>query len=222
METEQSNEVTATQQQPLDSILGTFKDVEALKKSYDNLRSEFTRKSQELSRLNKMLGDKESTPPSVANEQQQTISSQASTTNQASTDKHPEFWEGDSWQQNTVKFFNEFALSDEQKYQLANILVQDKDVAKSASPLHSAYIKLLQTNKTPAQGLVQDPEFLEKYVFNNEDIKSKIIGDYLQALKNRDSVPDVMPQYEANFGERSKPSPKTLSEAKRLASKYFD
>ena len=53
---------------------------------------------------------------------------------------------------------------------------KDKDVAKSASPLHSAYIKLLQTNKTPAQGLVQDPEFLEKYVFNNEDIKSKIIG----------------------------------------------
>ena len=88
--------------------------------------------------------------------------------------------------------------------------------------MHSAYIKLLQTNKTPAQGLVQDPEFLEKYVFNNEDIKSKIIGDYLQSLKNRDSVPDVMPQYEANFGERSKPSPKTVSEAKRLASKYFD
>ncbi len=220
MDTEQSKN-TADSQQPLDSILGTFKDVEALKKSYDNLRSEFTRKSQELSRLNKMLGDKEVTPPSAVDTQPQPTNL-GQDKQIESQNTQPEFWESESWQQDTANFFNEFSLNDDQKYQLANILVQDKDVAKSTSPLHSAYIKLLQTTKTPAQELIDDANFLENYVYNNEQIKTKIIGDYLKTLKSRDSVPDVMPQSVANFGERSTASPKTLSEAKRLVSKYFD
>jgi len=62
-----------------DSTLGTFKSVEDLKNSYDNLRSEFTRKSQILAEYQKenSLGDKEEstlkevekTPPNNKNSQ---------------------------------------------------------------------------------------------------------------------------------------------------------
>lgn len=47
-----------------DSTLGTFKDVQTLKTAYDNLRSEFTRKSQMLAELRRNIdGDKVKTPP---------------------------------------------------------------------------------------------------------------------------------------------------------------
>jgi len=62
-----------------DSTLGTFKSVEALKNSYDNLRSEFTKKSQILAEYQKEnnFGDKEKstinevgkTPPKDKNSQ---------------------------------------------------------------------------------------------------------------------------------------------------------
>ena len=62
MEVVEQSEVVDTQVQ--DSTLGTFKDVQALKTAYDNLRSEFTKKSQALAELRKsMEGDKVATPP---------------------------------------------------------------------------------------------------------------------------------------------------------------
>lgn len=58
---EQSEQNVQTEQ---DSTLGTFKDVQSLKTAYDNLRSEFTRKSQKLAELKKSgVGDKVNTPP---------------------------------------------------------------------------------------------------------------------------------------------------------------
>lgn len=210
MENEQSIDQT-NENQSLDSILGTFKDVESLKKSYDNLRSEFTRKSQELSRLNKLVGDKEQTPPND---------------NDSSSEKEQKqdipFWEKDSWQKETAQFFDDYSLSDDEKLQLAQILVQDKEVEKSVSPLHCAYIKLIKQSSKNNKEMLKDEDFLNDNVYNNEQIKAKIIENYLKDIKNRDSIPVIMPNSAANFGEQSSKTPKTLSEAKQLASKYFD
>ena len=211
MENEQSIE-QEQETNSLDSVLGTFKDVEALKKSYDNLRSEFTRKSQELSRLNKLVGDKDQTPPN------------ADKTTQKDEENNVEqpFWESENWQESTAKFFEEYNLTDEQKYQLAQILVQDKELKSSISPLHTAYIKLIKQTMTTKEDLLNNEEFLSDFVLKNENLKQKVIENYLNSIKKRDSVPVVMPSSAANFGEQSKSSPKTLNEAKQLASKYFD
>ena len=215
MENEQFTD--ENEQKSLNSILGTFKDVESLKKSYDSLRSEFTRKSQELSRLNKLVGDKEqNTPPEVEQpkeEEEQT---------EVHTAEDVPFWETEGWQQNTVKFFNDYNLSSEDKYELAKILVEDKDVTNSASPLHSAYITLLKQKLVSKESLMDDEEFLSNYVYNNKKITEHIIANYLENINKRDSVPEVMPSFAANFGEQTPKTPKTLNEAKQLASKYFD
>jgi len=58
-----------------DSTLGTFKDVQTLKSAYDNLRSEFTRKSQLLAELRKnMDGDKVQTPPETLDNDEKSVS----------------------------------------------------------------------------------------------------------------------------------------------------
>lgn len=217
MENEQPLDTRETEEQSLGSILGTFKDVEALKKSYDNLRSEFTRKSQELSKLNKLIGDKEQTPPN-ANESEPLKEDQLDVEKQT----QKPFWESEDWQQNTEQFFKQYDLSDDEKYELAQILVQDKDISSSNSPLHSAYIKLIKKNLTNKKDVVNDETFLNNYVFNNEKVKQKIISDYVKSLKERESVPSVLPNFAANFGEQPQKTPKTLNEAKSLASKYFD
>lgn len=216
MENEQFTD--ENEQKSLNSILGTFKDVESLKKSYDSLRSEFTRKSQELSRLNKLVGDKEqNTPPNA--EQPETEEEKVE---EQQNEQQLPFWEKEGWQQNTVKFFNDYDLSSEEKYELAKILVEDKNVETSAFPLHSAYITLLKQRLVPKETLLDDEEFLSSYVYNNKKITEHIIANYLESINKRDSVPEVMPSFAANFGEQTPKTPKTLNEAKQLASKYFD
>ena len=201
------------EQDSINSVLGTFKDVESLKKSYDNLRSEFTRKSQELSRLNKLVGDKEQqTPPNVANTSE----------SQKEEDKKSDFWDSPSWQQNTEKFFDEYSVTDNEKDALAQILVQDKEILNSVSPLHSAYIKLLKNSSAKKDEIANDEQFLQDFVYKNDKIKQTIITEYLNNIKKRDSVPEVMPNSAANFAEEAHSTPKTLKEAKQLASKYFD
>ena len=211
---EQTKSINQEQHEENSVDLGTLKDVEALKKSYDNLRSEFTRKSQELAKMQKNLGDKEefSTPPSVADDQKT-----ESETNTEQTD----FWEDEKWQQDVDQFFKERSLSAEQKRDLAELLIQDKQVQSSASPLYVAYAKLLEKNVQDIQNLSQNQDFLNKYIYNNEQIKNKIISEYVSSLNKTDNIPEVMPNLAANLGEVHT-SPKTLSEAKQLATKYFD
>lgn len=193
--------------------LGTFRDVEALKKSYDSLRGEFTRKSQELAKLQKTLGDKETivTPPSAVNEGED---------NSALNEDLP-FLQNEKWQKDVDEFFRERNITDEQKRELAQMLIQDKEVQSSSSPLYVAYAKMLEKNAKNMQELSKDEEFLEKYIFSNENIKNKIIKDYVYSLNNHDSIPKIMPELVANFGE-THTTPKTLNEAKILAQKYFD
>jgi len=209
-----STQTQDTQDKQANIDLGTFKDVEALKKSYDSLRSEFTRKSQELSRLQKAVGDKEevSTPPSVADVQPNA--------NEADDAPTP-FWEKEHWQHDVDEFFKGRELTDEQKSDLAQLLLQDKEVQQSPSPLYVAYAKMLENNAKNVQHLSKNQDFLEKYIFNDENIKNKIIKDYISSLNKRDNIPEVMPELAANFGEVHT-APKTLNEAKQLASKYFD
>lgn len=211
MQDEQSNEIVE-QDKTLDSILGTFKDVEALKKSYDNLRSEFTKKSQELSALKKSLGDKDQTPPE----------SDALVAQEKTEEKENDipFWEKADWQSQVDSFFKEHTLSDNQKQSLASFLLEDKE-EQNSSPLYKAYAKMLEKEAFKLEDIVKDESFLNNYIYNNENIKGKIISNYVSSLKRSNTVPEVMPSITANFGETVS-TPKTLSEAKQMASKYFD
>ena len=101
------------------------------------------------------------------------------------------------------------------------MLIQDKQVQSSVSPLYVAYAKLLEKNVQDIQNLSQNQDFLNKYIYNNEEIKNKIISEYVSSLNKTDNIPEVMPNLVANLGEVHA-SPKTLSEAKQLATKYFD
>ena len=202
-----------TEQQEQNVDLGTFRDVEALKKSYDSLRGEFTRKSQELAKLQKSIGDKETTvtPPNAVNETQNT----------STPNEDLPFLQNENWQHDVDEFFRERNISDEQKRELAQMLIEDKEVQSSASPLYVAYAKMLEKSAKNMQELSKDEAFLEKYIFSDENIKNKIIRDYVYSLNKHDSIPEIMPELVANFGE-DHVTPKTLSEAKILAQKYFD
>ncbi len=212
MQNEQSNDVLEQQNEELDSILGTFKDVNALKKSYDSLRSEFTKKTQELSALKKSMGDKVQTPPVDAIEEK--------TEELTQLDSNVPFWEKPEWQSQVDSFFKEHTLTDNQKQNLASILLEDKE-EQNSSPLYKAYAKMLEKDAFKLEDIVKDENFLNNYIYNNEDIKGKIISNYVSSLNNLNTLPEVMPSLTANFGE-SVATPKTLSEAKQLASKYFD
>lgn len=212
MQNEQSNDVLEQQNEELDSILGTFKDVNALKKSYDSLRSEFTKKTQELSALKKSMGDKVQTPPVDAIEEK--------TEELTQLDSNVPLWEKPEWQSQVDSFFKEHTLTDNQKQNLASILLEDKE-EQNSSPLYKAYAKMLEKDAFKLEDIVKDENFLNNYIYNNEDIKGKIISNYVSSLNNLNTLPEVMPSLTANFGE-SVTTPKTLSEAKQLASKYFD
>ena len=80
---------------------------------------------------------------------------------------------------------------------------------------------MLEKEAFKLEDIVKDESFLNNYIYNNENIKGKIISNYVSSLKRSNTVPEVMPSITANFGETVS-TPKTLSEAKQMASKYFD
>ena len=249
---EQSEEKLETGQ---DSTLGTFKDVQSLRDAYDNLRSEFTRKSQMLAELKKSgIGDKVETPPNdinseslerkeeansdktsvgtmhfdskndVKNEENAKFDKNYTNLGQEnqSESKLP-FWQRSNWDTQIKEFFEQFPMATNDRKELAKILSEDKDIEYSESPLHIAYVKLMNNKKVDIEKLIEDDDFVSKMV-SNPKIKSKIINDYLGVLnKNRLTTPKVMAEtkgYEIGGSKERKPN--NLGDAYNLVKKYFE
>ena len=90
---------------------------------------------------------------------------------------------------------------------------------EKASPLEVAWAKVL-LNHIKEQDKVNDP-IINKYVLSDENIKNKILENYIKDLSNS-KPPLVM---SSQTGERLSglmpDSPKTLAEAKKLVDKMF-
>ena len=74
---------------------------------------------------------------------------------------------------------------------LKNMIASDKLLQNTVSPLNAAWNKFRQDNYVSQSTLANNEEFLERYIYNNENVKQKVLNDYFKGL-DRETVPPMI------------------------------
>lgn len=160
---EMGNEGTNDQE---GSPLGKFKDAQKLLGAYNELQSEFTRKCQKLSEVQKQL-----------EEQNQ---SQNGTAEIENNSKEKEF----AWSNKLENFLQMHKNASGLVEDITNEIINDNDLKDSEDALEKAYMRVMEKNYEPQENLAKNEEFLNKYIYSNDEIKDKIIKDYVSSLQD--------------------------------------
>ena len=187
-------------EQILNGSQSKFKDVKSLEQAYLNLQSEFTRKCQRLSELEKSSGDNLLESKNLEN--------------------NKPFYETESWQESVNNFLKQNPNANEFASEIVNEILKDKDLANNPNSLSIAYNKILASKYIPKQNLLEDEDFINNYILTNEKKKKKIISNYIKKLNN--NIPKVIASsHLSSVGLTPNKKPTTLEEARVLANNMF-
>ena len=175
------------------SLMDKFKTVEALQSAYKNLEKEFTQKCQKVKELTEKIQSFDN----------------------ASAPKESFDFEQD---------FNNFIQSQPQTQKYADEIssaLKEQDVANTTNPYLTALTKVLSSKIVPYEAIVKDQEFLNNFVYNDEQINKNIVDKYLQEVVTKKAMP-LMTDF-GGTGTVSSPvsKPKTILEAGKVAEAYF-
>ena len=116
------------------------------------------------------------------------------------------------------KFFEQNPTASDFKNQLFDLVKLDK----GDNPLEDAWKEFASKNYFDFNKVLSNPEFLQKYVYDNEQIKTKILNDYFSSIQSFSS-PTLIANQKGNQTVLSPyEKPKTLKEAGKIASELLD
>lgn len=186
------NEKTMVQQNQTGSLLNKFKNAEELSKAYVNLEKEFTKKCQIIKDL----------------EQKQSCDN----TNQNLDDLVPQY-KLDNWQNLVNEFFQQNPTAKQFIDEISNVLLEDENISKSANSLEQAFNKVKLNNFRTNQQLMEDENFITNFVLTNQNVKDRIITEYLSQIVANKNVPLMESSSGGNVMVSPKQKPKNLKEA---------
>lgn len=176
------------------SLLLKFKSVDELCKAYENLEKEFTKKCQQLSTLDQKNCD--------------------------NVDETPQY-ERETWNEKVSSFMKQNELAKNYTKEISEQLLTDNELSKKDDALSLAFLRVLQKNFKTEKDLISSEEFLDNYIYNNEEIKTKIVEKYLNDISLNKTVPLITNVKGTNGIMASKFVPKSIAEAGRYAETMF-
>ncbi|MBE5734873.1 MAG: hypothetical protein E7361_00245 [Clostridiales bacterium] len=177
------------------SLYGKFKDADSLFNGYLALEKEFTKKSQQLSELQKDVVD--------------------------NTPRVP-IYQSENWQSEIDTYLKDKKYADDFAVDIARTIMEDEKLACMPNCLDLAYNKVVANRYKKESDLVQDDDFLSKYIYDNDKIKSKIISDYIKELKSNTTPPIMIKSKGDSVGLISPTKPRNMSEAKEIVERLFN
>lgn len=144
------------------SPLGKFKDAQALLGAYNELQSEFTRKCQKLSEVQKRL-DEQKLDQNV--------------------DNGKEIKKEFAWDNKLESFLQMHKNASGMVEDITNEMIENNSEINDDA-IEKAYLSVLEKNFQPHENLAKNEEFLNKYIYSNDVIKNKIINDYVSSLQD--------------------------------------
>lgn len=154
--------------------IGKFESSEALLKAYNNLEAEFTRKSQQLKELTKSVDKPIAEGDSLLNEK--------SVSTGTEEDNLP-LYERAEWSSRLDDFLKTNPAGKKYAREIASELVKDTALAKDKRCLEIALSRVLQQKLDNPVDILKDGKIME-HVLSDEEIKNKIIKDYLESLSS--------------------------------------
>lgn len=111
--------------------------------------------------------------------------------------------------------------NDEYKKDIEEILNDDIELSNLPNKYQVASKIIKESNRKSAQTL-NDQNFMDNYISKNENLKAKIISEYLSNFNNISNIPKVMTGSPSNiYSAPSSNQPKTLREANEIFSKML-
>lgn len=196
-----TDDVNGTVKECEGSLLGKFKDTKSLMNAYNELQGEFTRKCQKLSEVEKKL--KES--PISNNTSQNEIVGVSN-----------EF----AWKKNISEFLQTHKNAKTLSEEITKEIIEDSSLRENENALEVAYSRVIEKKYIPETELVKNQDFLEKYIYSNEEIKNKIIKEYVSSIQNSQN-PIIINNSGFNRGATSNLKINNFDEAKKYVEKLF-
>lgn len=111
--------------------------------------------------------------------------------------------------------------SDKYKKEITEILVNDNELNNLPNKYQIAFKIIKQAENKLADNL-NNQQFIDEFIVNNESVKSKIINNYLSTLNNISSSPQVISGNSTNihFSPNTN-NPRTIKEAGEIFSKML-
>lgn len=111
--------------------------------------------------------------------------------------------------------------SDEYKKEITEILDKNQNISNLPNKNYVAFNIIKEAERRTANTL-NNPEFIDKYIENNLELKQKIISDYLSTLKEDSSAPKVISGNASSiYISPSLNTPKTFKDAGEILSKML-
>ena len=187
------------------SRFGKFSSPEDLYKAYNNLQSEFTRKCQKLSELQKNIDEK----------------GEKETSKDETYDLSPAY-EQENWRSKVAVFLTENDRAKCFSREISDEILKDPELRSNPKMLDIAWARVLAKNYKSPEQIVGDSSFIENYVLSNEDIRKQIINSYINEIANNKSPAIIGSGIKGGMSLLTKGSkPSNLNDAKVLAQKLF-
>jgi len=152
--------------------VGKFASSEELLKAYNSLQSEFTKKCQQL----KALEARRETPPATGE-----------------ADGSTPLYARDEWDEKVAAFVDKYPIAREYAAEISETIKSDPALAKESGCLDIALGRAVARHYRTPESMMEDGEFLEKYVYSNGKVRDKVIEDYLRELSPLGDAPKTIP-----------------------------
>ena len=86
------------------------------------------------------------------------------------------------WQDKVSKFMQDYPVAKDFVSLVSEEIIRDESLHNNPNCLEIAYAKVMSKSYTPPCDIINSQDFREQYVFNNQDIKNRIIEEYLLNL----------------------------------------
>jgi len=153
--------------------VGKFANSDELLKAYQRLEAEFTKKCQQLKEA-----ERRSEPSEAAVPQEEGSAP---------------LYEREEWEDRVATFTEENPVAAEYAAEISSILKDEPDLAKDERCLEIALGKAVAKHYRRPESIIEDENFLEKYVYRNDKIRDKVIGEYLEGLSPLIGAPRTIP-----------------------------
>ncbi len=180
--------------------VGKFANGDELLKAYKNLESEFTKKCQLVKELE---------------------ARSASSSPEKGEERSTPLYEKEIWDETVASFVEKYPIAKKYAAEIGAILKSDPELASDKRCLEIALGKAVAKSYKEPESIIEDGDFLEKYVYKNDKIRDKIVEEYLSELSPLGGAPDLI----RHGGAASILPPnraRTLEEAGAMAEKLIN
>ncbi|MDE7079855.1 MAG: hypothetical protein K2O95_07060 [Clostridia bacterium] len=150
----------------------------------ENAIEEITQPSAEINSAQVYIADQEEIETNSTEEVQNASKNTEEKNADTPSETKIAVYESKEWQSKVEEFFEKYPVAKGFASMIGEQIVNDDGLSYDDNCLEKALARVFDKVYVPPKELVKDQQFLEKYVYQDENIKNAVIEKYLEELEN--------------------------------------